>query len=92
MDQLLFGTFIEESASKLAYNVWKLHHATEPKFVQAGRDASAEGGLTGMESPLVGQPAPPSSWTCSMASSSVWPRTAGVSWSWSFGRPGAVPV
>jgi peroxiredoxin len=59
MDQLLFGTFIEESASKLAYNVWKLHHATEPKFVQAGRDASGEGGLTGKESPLVGQPAPP---------------------------------
>jgi thiol-disulfide isomerase/thioredoxin len=57
IDQLLFGTFIEESASKLAYHLWKLHHATEPKFVQADRDASGVGGLTGMESPLVGQPA-----------------------------------
>jgi thiol-disulfide isomerase/thioredoxin len=57
IDQLLFGTFIEESASKLAYHRWKLHHATEPKFVQADRDASAAGGLTGIESPLVGQPA-----------------------------------
>jgi thiol-disulfide isomerase/thioredoxin len=57
IDQLLFGTFIEESASKLAYHLWKLHHATEPKFAQAERDASAAGGLTGIESPLVGQPA-----------------------------------
>ena len=29
---MLFGTFIEESASKLAYHLWKLHHATEPKL------------------------------------------------------------
>jgi thiol-disulfide isomerase/thioredoxin len=59
VDQLLFGTFIEESATKLAYHVWKLHHATEPKFAQSDRGASATGGLTGLESPLVGQRAFP---------------------------------
>jgi thiol-disulfide isomerase/thioredoxin len=59
VDQLLFGAFIEESASKLAYHLWKLHHATEPKFAQADQDASAVGRLTGIESPLVGQPAFP---------------------------------
>jgi peroxiredoxin len=57
VDQLLFGAFIEESASKLAYQLWKLHHATEPKFVQAEREASADNRTAGMESPLVGQPA-----------------------------------
>jgi thiol-disulfide isomerase/thioredoxin len=57
VDQLLFGTFIEESAAKLAYHLWKLHYATEPKFAQGDRDASADGALTGIESPLVGQPA-----------------------------------
>jgi thiol-disulfide isomerase/thioredoxin len=56
-DQLLFGTFIEESASKLAYHLWKLHHAVEPKFVQAGAGTSGDSGLTGRESPVVGQPA-----------------------------------
>src|SRR5262249_43555320 len=59
VDQLLFGAFIEESASKLAYHLWKLHHATEPKFAQADQDVSADGRLTGIESPLVGQPAFP---------------------------------
>ena len=33
VDQLLFGAFIEESAARLAYQRWKLHHAAEPKFV-----------------------------------------------------------
>src|SRR5262249_31935521 len=56
-DQFLFGTYIEQSASRLAYNIWKLHNAAEPKYVQAG--ASGSGGLTGLESPLCGQPAFP---------------------------------
>ena len=56
IDQLLFGTFIEKSAAKLADPLWKLHQATEPKFVQADSDSSADGRLTGIESPLVGQP------------------------------------
>jgi len=54
VDELLFGAFIDQSASKLAYHLWKLHYAAEPKFTQGGAPA---GGLTGMESPLVGQPA-----------------------------------
>jgi thiol-disulfide isomerase/thioredoxin len=57
VDQLLFGTFIEQSAAKLASHLWKLHPATEPKFAQADLDGSADGGVTGIESPLVGQPA-----------------------------------
>ena len=57
VDQLLFGTFIEQSAAMLAYHLWKLHHATEPKFVQAGDGDAANGGVAGIDSPLVGQPA-----------------------------------
>ena len=57
VDQLLFGTFIEQSAAMLAYHLWKLHHATEPKFVQAGEGDAANGGVAGIDSPLVGQPA-----------------------------------
>jgi thiol-disulfide isomerase/thioredoxin len=56
VDELLFGAAIDQSAAKLAYNVWKLHYATEPKFAQ-GDAAAAAGHLTGTESPLVGQPA-----------------------------------
>jgi thiol-disulfide isomerase/thioredoxin len=56
VDELLFGAQIDQSASKLAYHLWKLHYAPEPKFAQ-GDAASAAGRLTGTESPLVGQPA-----------------------------------
>jgi thiol-disulfide isomerase/thioredoxin len=54
VDELLFGSFIEESASKLTYQRWKLHNAVEPKFAQEGATAER---VTGTESPLVGQPA-----------------------------------
>jgi thiol-disulfide isomerase/thioredoxin len=59
VDQLLFGDYIEQAAAQLAYHRWKLHHATEPKFVLAG-DGEAGGGapITGTASPLVGQQAP----------------------------------
>jgi thiol-disulfide isomerase/thioredoxin len=57
VDQLLIGAFIERDASKLAEQLWKLHHAPEPKFAQGNPDAPADGRLTGIESPLVGQPA-----------------------------------
>jgi thiol-disulfide isomerase/thioredoxin len=59
VDQVLFGNTIEESAALLAYHLWKLHHAAEPKYVQAADAAGggANGGVTGIESPLVGQPA-----------------------------------
>ena len=59
VDQVLFGTFIEESAAKLAYQLWKLHYATEPKFAQSEAAAAADGQVTGTESPLVGQQAFP---------------------------------
>jgi thiol-disulfide isomerase/thioredoxin len=59
VDQLLFGNFIEKSASELALNSWKLHNAKEPRFVLAGSGAAAgERELSGLESPLVGLPAP----------------------------------
>ena len=51
--QLLFGTPIEESASRLAYRQWKLQHAIEPKLAQDDDDRPA-----GTESDLVGKPAP----------------------------------
>jgi thiol-disulfide isomerase/thioredoxin len=59
VDQLLFGTSIEESASKLAYHIYKLHHAVEPRFTQGSADSSTESRIEGTESPLVGQPAIP---------------------------------
>jgi thiol-disulfide isomerase/thioredoxin len=59
VDQLLLGKSIEQSASRLAYHLWKLHHAAEPKFVQADAGGPGDGSSTGIESPLVGQPAPP---------------------------------
>lgn len=57
-DQLLFGDYIEQAAAKLAYHRWKLHYATEPKFVLAGDNDTGGAPITGTESPLVGQPAP----------------------------------
>jgi thiol-disulfide isomerase/thioredoxin len=56
VDQLLLGASIEQSAAQLAYHVWKLHHAPEPKFAQEG-DAGGDGRARGTESPLVGQSA-----------------------------------
>lgn len=58
IDQLLFGDYIEQAAAKLAYHRWKLHYATEPKFVSAGSGDEGGAPITGTESPLVGQPAP----------------------------------
>jgi thiol-disulfide isomerase/thioredoxin len=55
VDELLLGSMIEQSAAKLAYNGWKLHHAPDPKFVKGD---GKEEGPSGTESPLVGQPAP----------------------------------
>jgi thiol-disulfide isomerase/thioredoxin len=54
-DELLLGAFIDQAASKLAYNRWKLHYAVEPKFVQAG--GSESDAAAGLQSPLCGQPA-----------------------------------
>jgi thiol-disulfide isomerase/thioredoxin len=58
IDQLLFGDYIERAAAKIAYHRWKLHYATEPKFVLAGSDDAGGRPINGTESPLVGEPAP----------------------------------
>ena len=54
VDQILIGSAIEQAASKLAYQQWKLQHAIEPKYVTA----TESDGQTGLESLLVGKPAP----------------------------------
>ncbi len=56
VDQLVFGSAIERAAAQLAYNLWKLQNAPEPKTL-AGGEPGADGS-TGMESALVGKPAP----------------------------------
>jgi thiol-disulfide isomerase/thioredoxin len=55
VDQLLFGSKIELSAAQLAHHTWRMHYATEPKFAQDSADAASE--VSGIDSPLVGQPA-----------------------------------
>jgi peroxiredoxin len=54
IDQLLIGDAIEQVAATLAWHRWKLHHAVDPKFVQEENS----GGEPGVDSPLVGKPAP----------------------------------
>jgi len=59
VDQLLIGGTIDKAAAQLGYQQWKLKNAPEPKFVTAGEgDEGGEGGDAGLESPLVGKPAP----------------------------------
>ena len=56
IDQLLIGEQIDKAASQLPYQQWKLSNAQEPKYVTAAE--GGDGGDTGVESPLVGKPAP----------------------------------
>ena len=57
VDQLLIGAAIEKADTR--YGQWKLVNAPEPKFVTAGDgDEGGGSGDTGLESPLVGKPAP----------------------------------
>jgi peroxiredoxin len=59
MDQLLIGGAIDKAAAQLPYQQWKLTNAPEPKYVTAGEgDEGGGGGDGGLESPLVGKPAP----------------------------------
>ena len=58
IDQLLIGSAIDQVAAQLPYQQWKLKNAPEPKYVTAADGADGAGGDTGMESPLVGKPAP----------------------------------
>src|SRR5207253_511591 len=55
VDRLIIGRAIEQEAQARPYQRWKLQPAVEPKFAQA--DAKA-GGVPGIESELVGKPAP----------------------------------
>jgi peroxiredoxin len=57
MDQLLIGGAIDKAAATLIYQQWKLKNAQEPKYVTAA-EGDASGNGTGVESPLVGKPAP----------------------------------
>jgi peroxiredoxin len=57
MDQLLIGAAIDEAAAQLAFQPWKLKNAPDPKYVSADDDEAGAGG-EGIESPLVGKPAP----------------------------------
>ena len=56
IDQLLIGDAILKAAAQLPYQQWKLANAPDPKYVTAGD--GGEGGDSGVESPLVGKPAP----------------------------------
>jgi peroxiredoxin len=56
IDQLIIGDAIEKAAAQLAYQQWKLINAPDPKYVTAGDGEG--GGESGVESPLVGKPAP----------------------------------
>ncbi len=56
VDQLAIGSAIEQVATDLPYQRWKLHDAPEPRFVQG--DDQEGGAISGIESALVGKPAP----------------------------------
>jgi thiol-disulfide isomerase/thioredoxin len=57
IDQILLGGAIAEAASELAYAEWRLRSAADPRFVTEDGQAAA-GGTEGVESGLVGKPAP----------------------------------
>jgi thiol-disulfide isomerase/thioredoxin len=54
---VLVGGAIEQSASSLAFHQWKLHHALEP--LPEPEEGGDPNGSEGLESVLVGKPAPP---------------------------------
>jgi len=57
IDELLLGTAIEQAASTLAFHQWKLTPALDPLASPDGGEGE-EGGTEGLESALVGKPAP----------------------------------
>jgi thiol-disulfide isomerase/thioredoxin len=58
IDQLLIGSAIDEAVTKAAYQQWKLRYAIEPLFVQQEAKGSHGDGSAGLNSVLVGKPAP----------------------------------
>ena len=57
IDQLLIGPAIEEAAATLAFHQWRLKSAADPLAAREGGDGAGEG-TEGLESALVGKPAP----------------------------------
>lgn len=58
VDQLILGPSIEKAAAELVYHQWKLSPPVEPRFVTAADNDGGDGRPSGLESPLVGKPAP----------------------------------
>jgi thiol-disulfide isomerase/thioredoxin len=56
VDRLLLGDMIEDSSEETAYDAWQLTNALDPKFVTD--DASSGAATAGLNSPLIGKPAP----------------------------------
>jgi thiol-disulfide isomerase/thioredoxin len=57
LDQLLLGREIDANSANSPYGMWKLHHAVEPQFASDTGEGQ-EGRANGLQSPLVGKPAP----------------------------------
>jgi thiol-disulfide isomerase/thioredoxin len=58
IDQLLLNGAIAEAASELAYAKWRLLAAADPRFVSEGAAEPGAESQPGVESALVGEPAP----------------------------------
>ncbi|MSR58160.1 MAG: TlpA family protein disulfide reductase [Planctomycetaceae bacterium] len=58
VEQLIVGGAIEQAASRLAYQQWKLQHAVDPAFVRSEDNRSGDGRESGTESEWVGKTAP----------------------------------
>jgi thiol-disulfide isomerase/thioredoxin len=58
IDQLFLGAAIADAAGELTYSEWRLRPAADPRFVTEDGQPAADGGIAGLESNLVGKPAP----------------------------------
>jgi thiol-disulfide isomerase/thioredoxin len=58
VDRLLLGDQIEEASEQSLYDQWKLYDAVEPKYVQDPTAPGEPASATGLNSPLIGKPAP----------------------------------
>jgi len=56
VDRILLGNMIEESSDETMYDAWQLTGALEPKYVSD--DASSSPATAGVNSALIGKPAP----------------------------------
>lgn len=58
IDQLFLGGAIAEAAAELTYSSWRLQAAPDPRFITEEGAADATRSIAGLESALVGKPAP----------------------------------